>query len=64
MKKKVPYRQLACLSLQVRQAGRVVGHVGEHHSLLVVVLAEDFVLTQVEAVAHTKPAAHKGSHFN
>jgi hypothetical protein len=43
------------VSLDVRNAGRVVRHVGEHKSLLVVILAEDLVLAQVEAVAHAEP---------
>jgi hypothetical protein len=43
------------MSLDVGDAGRVVRHVGENESLLVVVLAEDLVFTEVEAVAHTEP---------
>ena len=34
--------------------GGPAGHVGEHHAILVVELAEDFVVTQVEAVSHTE----------
>lgn len=33
-----------------------VRHVSEDHSLLVVVLAQDAILVQVEAVAHAEPA--------
>jgi len=47
---------MASLSLDVGDAGRVVRHVGEDESLFVVILAEDLVLTQVEAVAHAEPA--------
>lgn len=47
------------LSLDVRQgrAGRrVQGHVGEDQSLLVVVLAEDLVITEIIFVAYAKSA--------
>jgi hypothetical protein len=44
------------LSLDVGEAGRVVRHVGENESFFVVVLAQDLVLTQVEAIADTEPA--------
>ena len=47
---------MAGLSLDVGDAGRVVRHVGEDKSLFVVILAEDLVLAQVEAVAHAEPA--------
>jgi len=50
---------MAGLSLDMGEAGRVVRHVGEHESLLVVVLAQDLVLAQVEAVAHTEPATQQ-----
>ena len=43
------------MSLDVGDAGRVVRHVGKDEPLFVVVLAEDLVLAQVEAVAHTEP---------
>lgn len=44
------------MSLDVGEAGRVVRHIGEHKSLLVVVLTQDLVVAQVETVAHTEPA--------
>ena len=44
------------MSLDVGDAGRVVRHVGEDESLFVVILAEDLVLAQVEAVADAEPA--------
>ena len=47
------------MSLDVGDAGRVVRHVGEDKSLFVVILAEDLVLAQVEAVAHAEPATRK-----
>ena len=50
------YRGRRQMSLDVSEAGRVVRHVGENESLLVVVFAQDLVLAQVEAVAHTEPA--------
>jgi hypothetical protein len=50
---------MAGLSLDVGDAGRVVRHVGEDESLLVVVLTEDLVLAQVEAIAHTEPATNE-----
>jgi hypothetical protein len=46
---------MAGLSLEVRDTGRVVGHVGEDESLLIVVFTQDLVLAQVEAIAHTEP---------
>lgn len=51
------YLQSTDLPSYVRQTGRIVrGHVGEHQPFLVVVLAQDLVLAQVETVAHAKPA--------
>jgi len=47
---------MAGLSLDVGDAGRVVRHVGEDESLFVVILTEDLVLAQVEAVADAEPA--------
>lgn len=47
------------LPLDVRQGRggrRMQSHVGEDQSLLVVVLAEDLVITEVESVAHAKSA--------
>jgi hypothetical protein len=50
------YRRRREVSLDVGEAGRVVRHIGEHKSLLVVVLTQDLVVAQVETVAHTEPA--------
>ena len=47
---------MAGLSLDVGDGGRVERHVGEDESLFVVILAEDLVLAQAEAVAHAEPA--------
>ena len=38
------------------ETGRVVGHVGEHQSFLVVVFTQNLILAEVEAVPHTEPA--------
>lgn len=43
------------LPLQVRKRRRVVRHVSEHEALLVVILAQDLVVAQVEPVAHAEP---------
>lgn len=43
------------LPLEVRERRRVVRHVGEHQALLVVILAQDLVVAQVEPVAHAEP---------
>ena len=44
----------SCLLLQLRQVVGVVGQVGEHHPLLVVVLAQDLVVAEEKPVADTK----------
>lgn len=47
------------LSLDVRQssAGRwVQRHIGEDQPLLVIVLAEDLVITEIKSVAHAESA--------
>lgn len=46
---------MARVPLELRDAGRVVRHVGEHQPLLVVVLAQDLVLAQVEPVSDAEP---------
>jgi hypothetical protein len=43
------------LLLELREVVWVVGQVGKHHSLLVVVLAQDLVVAQKESVTHAKP---------
>ncbi len=43
------------LLLDLSQIGRVDGEIGEHHPLLVVVLAQDLVVAQEEAIAHAEP---------
>lgn len=48
------------LSLDVRQRGRRVhGHVREHQPLAVIVLAQYFILAQIEPVADAKSAKQK-----
>ena len=49
----------SCLLLQLRQVVGVVGQVGEHHPLLVVVLAQDLVVAQEKTVADAKPETVK-----
>ena len=44
------------LVLHLGEVAGVVGEVGEDHALLVVVLAQDLVVAQEEAVAHAKSA--------
>ena len=56
--------QMGGLALEVGETGRVVGHVGEHQSFLVVVFTQNLVLAQVEAVPHTEPATVHNSQEN
>ena len=44
------------LRLHLREVAGVVGEVGEDHALLVVVLAQDLVVAQEEAVADAESA--------
>ena len=44
------------LALHLGEVVGVVGEVGEDHALLVVVLAQDLVVAQEEAVAHAESA--------
>lgn len=48
---------LANLSLQLGQRIVIVSHLGEHHSLLVVVLAKNFIVinVQIEFIADAEP---------
>jgi hypothetical protein len=64
VKVRAAYRGRRQVSLDVGDAGRVVRHVGENESLLVVVLTEDFVLAQIEAVAHTEPKTEEKQRYS
>jgi hypothetical protein len=52
------YRGRRQVSLDVSDAGRVVRHIGEDESLLIVVFTQDLVLAQVKAIAHTEPGTN------
>ena len=52
------------LLLDLRQVSRVVGQVGEDHPLLVVVLAQDLVVAQEEAVANAESGKKRKGELN
>lgn len=51
------YLQVTNLSLDVGERIGRIRHVGEHHPLLIVVFAEDFVVAEVKAVADAESVA-------
>ena len=55
-----PYLNVSDSPLNVCQTGRRVGaDVGEDHTLLVVVLAQNAVLCQVEAITNAEPESNR-----
>lgn len=47
--------QPADLPADVRQPAGVGGHACEHQPLFVIVLAQDFVIAQIESVSYAEP---------
>lgn len=52
----ITYRWNRRLPLEMRQRRRIVSHVGEDEPLLVVVLAQYFVLAQIKPISNAEPA--------